>query len=78
MDGVADGIQSPLGPLVVVFLLSYLMAAIFMSVYAITSLTLLQCLYADVDLCKQYGADVYEAKQRPKEMAYIVKILRKD
>jgi len=77
IDSVAPGLQSPVAPLVVVFLLSYLMAAIFMSVYSITSLSLLQCLYADVDLCKQSDTDIWQSKQRPAEMSGIVKRLKK-
>lgn len=46
-------INSPVIPLMVMFLLSYIMAAQVMSVYQITSLTILQCLYADVDICNQ-------------------------
>lgn len=72
------GLQSPVAPLIIVALLSYLMAAIFMSVYAITSLSLLQCLYADVDLCQQDGTDAMASKQRPAEMTAIVKRLKKD
>lgn len=53
IPSIKESVQSPLAPLVVIFFISYVMAAIFMSVYAITSLTLLQCLYADVDLCNQ-------------------------
>jgi hypothetical protein len=52
LEGIAEGAQSPFPPLVIVLAISYIMASIFMSVYSITSLTLLQCLYADVDLCK--------------------------
>lgn len=78
LDGVAAGAQSPFPPLIIVFAISYIMASIFMSVYSITSLTLLQCLYADVDLCKQAGSDIWESKQRPTEMRSIVNKLRKD
>lgn len=40
-----------LAPLVLIFVVSYSMGAIFMNVYSMTSLTLLQCLYTDVDIC---------------------------
>jgi hypothetical protein len=53
------------------------MAAVFMSVYSMTSLTLLQCLYADVDICNQLGNDKFTNKQRPKEMHSVVNMLRK-
>lgn len=78
LEGVSAGAQSPFPPLLIVAVVSYVMASIFMSVYAITSLTLLQCLYADVDLCKQAGEDIWQYKQRPVIMNGIVNRLRKD
>lgn len=51
VESIADTIDNPLVPLIVVFLISYLVAVVFMSVYSTTSLTILQCLYADVDIC---------------------------
>jgi choline transporter-like protein 2/4/5 len=78
LEGVRAGAASPYPPLLIVAGISYLMANIFMSVYSITSLTLLQCLYADVDLCKQSDSDIWESKQRPVEMRSIVNKLRKD
>lgn len=47
---ISDSLESPIGPLCVIFLISYVMAVIFMSVYSTTSLTILQCLYVDVDI----------------------------
>lgn len=48
-----------------------------MNVYQITSLTLLQCLYTDVDICNQKGKDVFKGTNRPKEMSSIVKSISK-
>lgn len=45
-------VNSPIGPLVIVFLVSYIIASIFMSMYSTTTLCLLHSLYADVDICK--------------------------
>jgi len=70
-------INSPIIPLTVMFLLSYIMAAQVMSVYQITSLTILQCLYADVDICNQKHLDEYESRYRPKEMEEVVNMLKK-
>jgi choline transporter-like protein 2/4/5 len=74
---ISDSLDSPIGPLVIIFVISYLMASIFMSVYATTSLTILQCLYADVDICSQNGDDKYNSKFRPAEMEDIVRTLAK-
>lgn len=51
LDNVAGDIGSPYPPLVIILFMSYLLASIFMSIYSIVSISLLQCLYADVDLC---------------------------
>ena len=78
LDNVAGDIGSPYPPLFIILFGSYLLASIFMSVYSIVSLALLQCLYADMDLCNQNDDDIWACKQRPAEMSGIVNILRKD
>ena len=45
-------ISDPVTPLIVVFEISYLIAKAFMDVYQTISLTILQCIYTDVDICK--------------------------
>ena len=74
---ISRDLSSPIAPLVIIFLMSYVMAALFMSVYSTTSLTILQCLYADVDICDQHNQDKFNQKRRPKEMAGVVTYLRK-
>jgi hypothetical protein len=74
---ISTEIDSPVPPLVVVFLMSYLVATVFMSVYSIISLTILQCLYADVDICCQDNKDIHDGRHRPQEMEDIVKMLKK-
>ena len=78
LEETKDSVQEPLAPTAVIFIISYLMASIFMAVYSVTSLTILQCLYADVDICEQENKDKFKNEQRPAEMEYIVKMLRKD
>lgn len=77
IETVAVNLESPIGPLVIIFLISYVMATIFMTVYSTTSLAILQCLYADVDICDQSGGDKFESSHRPREMEPIVNMLRK-
>ena len=50
-----DVVTSPVAPLIVVFCISYLIASIFMGVYTIVSITVLQCMYTDIDICDQEG-----------------------
>ena len=42
--------ESPMLPLLVIFVISYYMAALIMNVIQTVSLTILQCLYVDLDL----------------------------
>lgn len=68
-------VNSPIGPLFVVFLLSYSIAFLFMSMYATTATCILHALYADVDICKQLKYDEMVGMNRPKEMRSIVNTL---
>jgi solute carrier family 44 (choline transporter-like protein), member 2/4/5 len=77
IKSVSEAIDSEVGPLIVIFFMSYVIASIFMSVYGTTSLTMLQCLYADVDICSQNEEEKFETKYRPAEMFEIVGMLRK-
>lgn len=77
IPSISEQLNNPVPPCVVVFMISYLMSSVFMRVYSMTSLTLLQCLYADVDICNQLGINKFENKRRPKEMENVVEMLRK-
>jgi hypothetical protein len=73
-----EGLGSPIAPLAVVGLMSFLMATVFMEVFSITSLTILQCLYTDVDICNQHKEDPHNNANRPIEMESIVQMIKKD
>ena len=68
-------INSPIGPLIVVFLLSYSIAFLFMMIYSTTATCILHSLYADIDICKTLSYNEMERVDRPKEMKSIVKLL---
>lgn len=70
-------ISSPVMPLVVVFIISVMIASLFMSMYTTTSVCLLHCLFADVDICKTMGYDEMQGQNRPREMRSIVRVLAK-
>lgn len=65
-------------PTVIIFLISYVMAIMFMSVFSITSMTLLQCLYVDFDLTKSKNLYYYQNENRPREMQRIVEAVTKN
>lgn len=48
---IYNNIESPIAPLIVIFVISYLIASIIMGVYTVVSITLLQCMYTDIDIC---------------------------
>lgn len=68
-------VNSPIGPLIIVFLISYAISFLFMSMYSTTSTCILHALYADVDICKQLNYDEMVGMNRPKEMRSIVSFL---
>lgn len=71
-DAFKNNVDNPWVPTVIIFLISYVMAIMFMSVFSVTSMTLLQCLYVDFDLTKYKGQYYYQNENRPKEMQRIV------
>lgn len=72
-----NGLGSPIGPLAMVGIMSFLLANIFIGVFSITSLTILQCLYTDVDICNQNKEDPLNNANRPIEMEGIVAMIKK-
>jgi len=70
-----EDIDNPIVILCVIFVLSWAMATIFMEVYSTVSLSVLQCLYADVDICNQNREDPMNNQFRPAEMEDVVMTL---
>ena len=48
---IREDIDNPIIILAVIFIISWSLATVFMEVYSVTSLAILQCLYADIDIC---------------------------
>lgn len=71
-----EEVESIIAPLVLCFVLSYMLARVFMDVYGTTSITILQCLYVDVDIAGQEGKDKLDNPHRPPEMDPIVAMLK--
>ena len=74
---IYNEINSPIGPLAIVFLFTFVVTTLFMGMYTTTATALLHCLFADVDMCKQRDIDFMVGTNRPKEMAGIVRALAK-
>lgn len=72
IDRVGDlnkDIDNPIVILAVIFLISFAISSVFMDIYAVISLTILQCLYTDVDICRQnQEGDALNNRYRPAEM----------
>ena len=52
---ISDGLDSPVIPLIVIFMIAYTVSAIFISVFSTSSNTILQCFLADLDINDQKG-----------------------
>ena len=50
-------VNSPIGPMAIVFVISFIISHLFMSMYTTTATCMLHCLFADVDICKTMGYD---------------------
>jgi len=70
-----EEVDNPLYPTAVIFVLSYVMANIYMDIFSSVSLACLQCLYADVDICNQNREDPLNSLNRPREMTAVVDLL---
>jgi len=52
VSDIGEDIDNPIVMLGIIFLISFAMSSVFMDTFAVISLTILQCLYTDVDICK--------------------------
>jgi len=75
VESFKEDIDNPIPILAIIFLISLMMASVFMNLYDSTSLAVLQCLYADVDICHQTGEDPKNNMNRPREMHGVVEML---
>jgi hypothetical protein len=62
-------------PMIIIFVISYYIAALIMNVFQTVSVTLLQCLYIDLDISSQQKSDV-TADLRPDEIQEIIEALK--
>merc|ERR1712060_348064 len=74
---VPEQVNSPIGPLIVVFIITYMISQLFMGMYTTCATCILHCLFADIDICNQLEYDQAVGANRPKEMRSIVKVLSK-
>ncbi len=73
---IKQDLDSPVFPLGIIFLLSYTIASFFVSVYSISSNTILQCFLVDIDISEQEGRS--GGKHRPPALEKFVYISSKD
>lgn len=74
VSNLKQDIDNPIVILTAIFFISFAMSSIFMDTYAVISIAVLQCLYTDVDICRQEG-DALNNRYRPAEMQAIVNAL---
>lgn len=63
--------------MVAVFLLSYIIASVFMALFSIASNSLVQCFLTDVELSRGNGMEGVDGRDRPKELEHLVNSMRK-
>ena len=66
-DQISTQVEGQVYPMLIIFMISYYMAALIMNVFQTVSVTLLQCVYIDLDLSAQAHQDV-SAGARPEEI----------
>ncbi len=67
-----EKINSPIGPMIAVFLISYVISSVFMALFSIASNSLVQCFLTDVELSRNNGGDGTDGRRRPKELDHLV------
>lgn len=58
-------VNSPIGPMVAVFIISYVIASVFMALFSIASSAIVQCFLTDVELSRGSGGDGTDGRRRP-------------
>ena len=74
---IKDKLNSPIPPMVAVFLISYVIASVFMALFSIASNALVQCFLTDVEISRGQGGDGTDGKHRPKELDNLVNTMTK-
>ena len=72
-----EQINSPIGPMVAVFLISFVIASVFMALFSIASNAIVQCFLTDVELSRNSGGDGTDGRRRPKELDHLVHSMTK-
>lgn len=75
---IYDVINSPVAPIVAVFIISFIISSLFMSIFGVAGTTLLQCFLVDVELNKKAGKGDEDGSHRPRELDHLIKALRKN
>ena len=67
-----ESTNSPIGPLIAVFLISYVISSVFMALFSIASNAIEVCFLTDVELTRKKGGDGTDGHRRPKELEHLV------
>ena len=75
---IYDRLNSPIAPIVAVFLISWVIASVFMALFSVSATALIQCFLTDVEISRANGGDGTDGKNRPKELDSLVRLLTKN
>jgi hypothetical protein len=74
---IEEALDSPILPLLIIFMIGYVVGAVFISVFSVTSNTILQCFLVDTDISDQEGKGA-GAKHRPPALEAFIYLAKKD
>ena len=73
---IDEQLESPVFPLVIIFMIAYVIGAIFISVFSTSSNTILQCFLVDTDISQQKGREA--ALHRPPSLEAFIYLSTKN
>ena len=73
---IKKNLDSPMAPTIVIFMIAYVVGAVFISVYSISADTILQCFLVDTDISIQQGRE--EAHHRPEALEGFIYLIKKE
>lgn len=73
---INEKLDSPFAPTLIIFFISYVVGAVFISVYSISADTILQCFLVDTDISEKQGRN--EAHHRPEALEGFIYLIKKD
>ena len=69
---ISTEINSPFAPSILIFIISFTFTSIFLSIYNVSSTSIMQCFIVDVEISKKEGRDHVYGDNRPEELSDLI------